>query len=741
MQNFPTLHSVCTGVKMANASPMLDTLGGYFDRKLEYPESDDTCFMNYEFLRLKSFSNWPRDNPVFTLRLAAAGLYYVGNGQIVKCFQCDFVKERWQKGEVPFEAHKRFNPRCPFIDGTCRTNVPVPIPDNNLSSSFDRIKSLFESTHIVQRTGSSTSLPEGSRSPLSSPPGDFSRSRSLEPPNDSVRENKSPSVIRSSERFPGRIPSLPEVRTNVTDNEQRGASHSPTSNSSFQSRRKLDQRSQSVESSFATSKKEVASATSGNPRNPTDSRRMSNPGSSGSGMAPVPGPSGTGRNIRPESVSTAGNSNPRSFGLERVSNPGIVGTSQTERAVLERDPGVLRFERNRLETYRGWPSTSPVNSRDLAKSGFYYVGSEDRVQCIFCRGILKGWDPGDVVHIEHRNKFPRCPFILGMDVGNIPYAPNQSSQVTTNTINQNSRFSQHAPSQMEALGINTDRPKHPHHAIESARLASFRNWPTYKHQTPELLSKAGFFYANFGDNVKCFYCDGGLKNWEPGDNPWEEHARWFPKCPFVRSVKGEAYIQSVQDRFNTGTQQSIVNRGRKRPSGQRFPIEEREIKARMELPMVRAVLDTGMNRNVVMQAIRNRMEDIGDDFPNAEALMNAALEIIDDPEQFSAVKARRSGSQSPSSEPRETPVEATCEEASSSNEERLNSGKSDDPDLSEEIRTLKDQKTCKICLDAEVGMVFLPCGHLCACVTCAPAVQHCPICRCDIRGTVRTYMS
>ena len=26
--------------------------------------------------------------------------------------------------------------------------------------------------------------------------------------------------------------------------------------------------------------------------------------------------------------------------------------------------------------------------------------------------------------------------------------------------------------------------------------------------------------------MKCFYCDGGLRNWQPEDAPWVEHARW-----------------------------------------------------------------------------------------------------------------------------------------------------------------------------------------------------------------------
>ena len=35
--------------------------------------------------------------------------------------------------------------------------------------------------------------------------------------------------------------------------------------------------------------------------------------------------------------------------------------------------------------------------------------------------------------------------------------------------------------------------------------------------------------AGLSDQVKCFYCDGGLREWRDGDDPWQEHAGWFPK--------------------------------------------------------------------------------------------------------------------------------------------------------------------------------------------------------------------
>lgn len=31
-----------------------------------------------------------------------------------------------------------------------------------------------------------------------------------------------------------------------------------------------------------------------------------------------------------------------------------------------------------------------------------------------------------------------------------------------------------------------------------------------------------------GDVVRCFHCDGGVRNWSFGDDPWREHAKWYP---------------------------------------------------------------------------------------------------------------------------------------------------------------------------------------------------------------------
>jgi hypothetical protein len=70
------------------------------------------------------------------------------------------------------------------------------------------------------------------------------------------------------------------------------------------------------------------------------------------------------------------------------------------------------------------------------------------------------------------------------------------SNPSTNMPPPNIGFMNYQPmSNMEAMGINTERPSKPQYAVESSRISTFCNWPTDKHQTPEALGSAGFYFA------------------------------------------------------------------------------------------------------------------------------------------------------------------------------------------------------------------------------------------------------
>jgi hypothetical protein len=46
---------------------------------------------------------------------------------------------------------------------------------------------------------------------------------------------------------------------------------------------------------------------------------------------------------------------------------------------------------------------------------------------------------------------------------------------------------------------------------------------------------------------------------------------------------------------------------------------------------------------------------------------------------------------------------------------------------------------CHICLERNLPIVFLPCGHLCACAMCDPGLKHCPMCRREVSDTLRIF--
>lgn len=48
--------------------------------------------------------------------------------------------------------------------------------------------------------------------------------------------------------------------------------------------------------------------------------------------------------------------------------------------------------------------------------------------------------------------------------------------------------------------------------------------------------------------------------------------------------------------------------------------------------------------------------------------------------------------------------------------------------------------TCKICMEKEIGTVFVPCDHSVACVDCTVQIEQCPICKSEISHIVRMKM-
>ncbi|XP_033217381.1 baculoviral IAP repeat-containing protein 6 isoform X2 [Belonocnema kinseyi] len=97
---------------------------------------------------------------------------------------------------------------------------------------------------------------------------------------------------------------------------------------------------------------------------------------------------------------------------------------------------------------------------------------------------------------------------------------------------------------------------------EAARRDTFSKWPhmNYRWAFPDQMAQAGFYHepnSTGDDRAMCFTCNVCLVCWEPTDEPWSEHERHSPACPFV---KGE-YTQNVPLSVTLATAPAQVSDG------------------------------------------------------------------------------------------------------------------------------------------------------------------------------------
>ncbi|KAF4516795.1 hypothetical protein B566_EDAN004634 [Ephemera danica] len=434
-----------------------------------------------------------------------------------------------------------------------------------------------------------------------------------------------------------------------------------------------------------------------------------------------------------------------------------------------------RKEAERLASFRSWPSTH-VTPASLARNGLYYMREGDKVACAFCSVELHEWEAGDDPLQEHRRASPNCPLLFGYAVGNVPLdhtgsgiiasqdtadiPPRSSSSASSPGDNVEIRpFScfegtmasnKHLASNPQFGAQAHKPPNNPRYQTYEARLASFRSWPNDS-PTPEALSDAGFYYQGTADHACCFHCNGGLHNWDPADDPWEEHARWFSRCPFVGIIKGREFIQQAISHkpplIPIAQMNEILSN-----SENNLPNEGPQIS--VEAPDVPEVEDNeppeGDDVVGLWEQLEQQYQQLQPQEPEVEAAVNGedlAPTIENIPNHVTPAREPQA------EEPPQTTVTAEPEQRReekpalppienlvlSAPEKPKQPSKPDD--LAEENRKLQEARLCKVCLDEDVGVVFLPCGHLITCVKCAPNLAHCPMCREKIQATVRTYFS
>ncbi|KAL2712588.1 putative inhibitor of apoptosis isoform X2 [Vespula squamosa] len=353
-----------------------------------------------------------------------------------------------------------------------------------------------------------------------------------------------------------------------------------------------------------------------------------------------------------------------------------------------------RYEIVRLKSFQNWP-ISFIKSTSLAAAGFYYVGKADRVRCFECQIEIYKWEEGDIPMVDHERSSPSCRFIRNIPCGNVPIDSVSDSIISSRPQSQDvcgmhdienrvlepnqESIELHFSNKLKSLGLKKPRPPaYPKYCNLESRLRTFDAWPKSLPDKKQ-LAYAGFFYTGRGDQTLCYHCGGGLQDWEPKDDPWDEHSKWFSKCYYLLLVKGEEYVNAV-------TGQCVKSSSKKETS------------------------------DLKLLSFIKKIEPISiGTIPEQTNLEN---------NPSSSVNSENNGTGSLSS----TSCSSTTEDKNvlySKNKKK----------------SIDDGRLCKICYNEEMSIVFIPCKHIVSCLHCASAISECPICREPIELVIKAILS
>ncbi|XP_033740295.1 uncharacterized protein LOC117327437 [Pecten maximus] len=341
----------------------------------------------------------------------------------------------------------------------------------------------------------------------------------------------------------------------------------------------------------------------------------------------------------------------------------------------------------RWQTYSNW--TSSLNIDHLVKAGFFYTGDDDIVRCFNCDIGLAEWDREDDPWIEHARHIPECSFLK----------EKKGEEYIGDVQKQWSKIYS---------------PKYPQFIEMFARIETFdSSWSQRDvRQSPEQLATAGFFYTGEVDCVCCHYCDGVLREWEPTDNPWVEHARWFPFCKFLLKIKGIDFIEDAIDNSNS--------------EGDDFGGDLMSSPAK-EIGSIFGRICDWEDRT------RDDMMGTGD-IKTSSDTPNDFMDDNDEKADSSINQVQKHDLNIPlvTKESTDTEVSVFVDNQDISDKDNENLQILDT--LQRENARLKERSRCKICFEEEVYSVFLPCGHVIACRKCGENVTECPKCNATVNG-------
>lgn len=312
----------------------------------------------------------------------------------------------------------------------------------------------------------------------------------------------------------------------------------------------------------------------------------------------------------------------------------FVAVYYVKKTEMVRDTNLISQELERIASYSRYPEGNTPSALTLARTGFVYSGREFKVSCPVCGIEVEKFIQDENPLDEHRKQSPNCPLAAHALNGASSSPPSidiisedavQSSPLMADIYKSVMRRRTGGRSQMvqsalpaetsvQLSSIRVDRQDPDYELLrwERCRLDTYHDWPITANAIPEDLAREGLFYTGTGDRVRCAFCRNGLRSWQPGDIPREEHAKYFPNCPFVQNCDvGNVRIELESNSLPASSGQRAGPVNRPPPPSQVTAGPNVSVNMFMNSLAVRAVLEMGFSADDVKQTVQQQLSETG----------------------------------------------------------------------------------------------------------------------------------
>ena len=350
------------------------------------------------------------------------------------------------------------------------------------------------------------------------------------------------------------------------------------------------------------------------------------------------------------------------------------------------------FLESREKSYTAWPSQVKQTPQELAEAGFFYCGLSDHVCCFYCGNGLRNWKKGGNPWEEHAGWYPECNFVLA-----------KKGQDFIDKIRR-----EIPPRPQPGLTSGLDQLD----TITEKELDSMMELD---------IIKATLAMGFPADDVRLAL----RRKLEQTGQPF------FKKEDCIENV-----LQFMEEKVRTRSAPSFFSASY---SSQQFEPAASNTESSSHI--------TPTHSGAIGMAVtRKSSSSPSPDSSSNESFLNTSTstmptplsDVIALPPLSQVAAPTRTSNNDPPDAVMETLTEKTLPVTEKSSvTEKLQSAE----DLAAKLEKIELSRMCKVCMDAEVDVVFLPCTHTVTCSSCALALTQCPICRSDIKYVIKPILS